>query len=122
MPHGSDKYGWLGRFADASQPTPVENYIVNIAPRQSLAVSSAKHSPVVFKDPRKFGRIGTDAQQQVFETFGKVYPTNNPSLGFVNTVSKTATSGAARVRTACAEYRTLVDYGSDNDVTLDLKK
>jgi uncharacterized protein (DUF1501 family) len=122
MPHGSNKYGWLGRFADAYQPTPTQNYIVNISSRQSLAVSSAKHSPVVFSDPRKFGRIGTDAQQKVFETFGKVYPTSNSSLDFVNTVSKTATGGAALVRSACAEYRTLVDYGSDNNLTLDLKK
>jgi uncharacterized protein (DUF1501 family) len=109
VPHGSDKHGWLGRFADAYQPQPVENFIVNIAARQSLAVSSARHSPVVFKDPRKFGRIGTAAQQKVFETFGKVYPTTNPSLDFVNSVSRTATAGAARVRTACAEHRTLVD-------------
>ena len=122
MPHGSNKYGWLGRFADAYQPTPKQNYIVNISSRQSLAVSSAKHSPVVFSDPRKFGRIGSDAQQRVFETFGKVYPTSNSSLDFVNTVSRTATGGAALVRSACAEYRTLVDYGSDNNLTLDLKK
>ena len=96
VPHGSDGYGWLGRFADAHRPEPVENYVVNVAPRQSLAVSSARHAPVVFKDPRKFGRLGTDAQQKVFETFGKVYPTTNPSLDYVNTVSRTATSGAAR--------------------------
>lgn len=69
-----------------------------------------------------FGRIGTDEQQKVFATFGKVYPTANPALDFVNNVSNTATSGAAMVRTACAEYKTLVDYGSDNDLTLDLKK
>ena len=43
VPHGSDKYGWLGRFADAHQPKPVDNYIVNIAARQSLAVGSALH-------------------------------------------------------------------------------
>lgn len=121
-PNGSDKYGWLGRFADAHQPEAVESYLVNIAAQQSRAVTSAKHSPVVFKDPRRFGRIGTDEQQKVFATFGKVYPTTNPALDFVNTVSKTATSGAAMVRTACAEYKTLVDYGSDNDLTLDLKK
>ncbi len=121
-PHGSDPYGWLGRFADAYQPDPIENYIVNIASQQSMAVNSAKHSPVVFQDPKKFGRVGNEAQQKVFETFGKVYPTSNTSLDFVNGVSKTATSGAAMVRNACAEYRTLIDYGSDNDLTLDLKK
>ncbi len=87
-----------------------------------ISLKSAKHSPVVFQDPKKFGRIGNEAQQKVFETFGKVYPTANPSLDFVNVVSRTATSGAAMVRNACAEYRTLIDYGSDNDLTLDLKK
>lgn len=122
VPHDGDKYGWIGRFADAYQPDPIENYIVNISSRQSLAVSSAKHSPVIFKDPKKFGRIGTDAQQKVFETFGKLYPTTNASLDYVNTVSRTATAGAAKVRSACAEYRSRVDYGSDNDVTMDLKK
>ncbi len=121
-PHGSDKYGWLGRFADARNPVPVEDYIVNIAARQSLAVASARHAPIVFKDPRKFGRVGDDAQQKVFETFGREYPTANASLQFVNSLSRTATAGAARVRTACREYQTLMDYGSDNDVTLDLKK
>ncbi len=121
-PHGGDKYGWVGRFADASKPKPVENYIVNVAGQQSRAVASAVHSPVVFKDPRRFARLGTPAQQKVFETFGTVYPTDNPALAFVNGVSKTATGGAAAIRSACAEYRTRVDYGSDNDVTLDLKK
>src|SRR5262249_44615967 len=121
-PHGSDAYGWLGRFADAYQPQPVEDYIVNISSQQSLAIKSARHSPVIFKDPKKFGRMGGDAEQRVFESFGKVYPTQNPALAFVNGVSKTATSGAALVRNACAEYRTLIDYGSDNDLTLDLKK
>lgn len=121
-PHSSDKHGWLGRFADANWPTPIENSIINIASRQSRAVAGNRHSPVVFNDPKKFGRIGTDAQQKVFETFGKVYPTTNPSLDFINQVSHTATAGAAVIRNACAEYRSLVDYGSDNNLTLDLKK
>jgi uncharacterized protein (DUF1501 family) len=122
VPHGSDKYGWIGRFVDAYQPEPVENYLVNINTRQSLAVNSAKHSPVTFKDPRRFRRFGTPPQQKVFEEFGKIYPTTNPSLGFLNQVSQTATAGAAVVRGACAEYRTMVEYGSDNELTLDLKK
>ena len=122
VPQSGDKYGWLGRFADASQPRPIENWIVNIAPRQSRAVASAKHSPVVFKDPQRFGRIGTDAEQKVFETFGKVYPSGNASLDWVNSVSRTATVGASLVRSACSEYRSQVDYGSSNDLTVDLKR
>jgi uncharacterized protein (DUF1501 family) len=122
IPHGNEPFGWLGRYADANKPTPQENYIVNITTRQSRAVASARQSPVVFKDPKKFGRVGTEAQQKVFEKFGTVYPTNNSSLDFLNKVSRTATAGAALVRNACAEYKTMVDYGSDNDLTLDLKK
>ncbi len=122
VPHGNEPFGWLGRFADGNKPQPVENYIVNITTRQSRAVASAKQSPVVFKDPKKFGRVGTDAQQKVFEKFGTVYPTSNTTLDFLNKVSRTATAGAALVRNACAEYKTMVDYGSDNDLTLDLKK
>jgi uncharacterized protein (DUF1501 family) len=122
VPHGSDPYGWLGRFADAYEPRGIENYLIDIGTEQSMAVKSAKHSPVVFKDPSRFGRVGTAAQQKVFETFGQVYPTTNSSLDFVNRINRTATVGASAIRTACAEYRTLIDYGSDNDLTLDLKK
>jgi uncharacterized protein (DUF1501 family) len=120
--HANEPFGWLGRYADASKAQPLENYIVNISTRQTRAVASAKQSPVVFKDPKKFGRVGTETQQKVFEKFGTVYPTNNPSLDFLNKVSRTTTAGAALVRNACAEYKTMVDYGSDNDLTLDLKK
>lgn len=122
VPHGNDEYGWIGRFADKHQPKAIENYIVNIASRQSFAVNSGVHSPVVFSDPNKFGRVGTDAQQKVFEVFGEIEKTSNRSLDFVNRVSRTATSGASMVRNACAEYKTLVDYGSNNDLTADLKK
>lgn len=122
VPHGNELYGWLGRFADENKEKPVENYIVNIGPRQSRAVASAKQSPIVFNDPKKLGRAGTEAQQRVFELYGKPYQTANSALDFVNNVSKTATVGAALVRNACAEYRTMVDYGSDSNLTLDLKK
>jgi uncharacterized protein (DUF1501 family) len=122
IPHGSDKYGWVGRFADRQRPDAPENYIVNIASKQSLAVNSEKHAPVVFDDPKRFGRTGTEAQQKVFEAFGEPTETDNPSLQFLNQISKTATTGAALVRNACAEYKTLVDYGSENDLTTDLKK
>jgi uncharacterized protein (DUF1501 family) len=122
VPHGSDAHGWIGRFADANQPKAIENYITNIAKRQSFAVNSAVHSPVVFSDPERFGRIGTEAQQKVFQTFGSAVESQNPSLNFINTVSQTATSGATMVKNACSEYKTLVDYGSNNNLTVDLKK
>ena len=121
-PHGNELYGWLGRFADEDKAKPVEYYMVNIGTRQSRAVASAKQSPVVFSDPRKFGRAGTDAEQKVFEIYGKPYETSNSSLDFVNAISRTATTGASLVRNACAEYRTMVDYGAGSNLALDLKK
>ena len=121
-PHGNELYGWLGRFADEDEPKPVEYYMVNIGTRQSRAIASAKQSPVVFSDPKKFGRAGTDAEQKVFELYGKPYETSNSSLDFVNAISRTATTGASLVRNACAEYRTMVDYGAGSNLALDLKK
>ena len=123
VPHGSDDRGWIGRFADAHQPEAIENYITNITKKQSFAVNSSIHSPVVFKDPARFGRIGTESQQRVFETFGAAPESgSNQSLNFLNAVSRTATSGALLVKSACREYRTLVDYGGTNDLSGDLKK
>ncbi len=126
-PGEADPRGWLGRYADAAHPEPLENYIVNIGPQQSRAVASDHQAPVVFQDPRAFRRLGTEAQQRVFDTFGEIHPTRperrvtNAALDHVNQVSRAATSGGARVRTACAEYNTLVDYGG-GDLQGDLKK
>src|SRR5262252_4096401 len=53
-PNSGDEYGWVGRLADAMAPQAPPNYIVNIGARQSLAVRSHKHVPVVFDDPNKF--------------------------------------------------------------------
>ena len=122
VPHGSSEFGWIGRFADKHQPQAVDNYITNIAKRQSFAVNSKVHSPVVFNDPDRFGRIGSEAQQKVFETFGSVVETQNPSLNFINSVSKTATNGALLVKNACSEYKTLVSYGGSNNLNDDLRK
>ncbi len=124
-PQGSDPHGWLGRFADAHRPEPIDGYIVNIGAQMSLAVESARHFPIVFENPGAFGRPGSAAEQKVFEAFSRSKPTTNPSLGFVNDVSRSLANSAAfmhRVCDACAGYRTPVDYGSDNDLTLDLKK
>ena len=122
VPNGADDRGWIGRFADAHQPDPVENYITNIAKKQSFAVTSEIHSPVVFDDPDRFGRYGNEAQQEVFETFGSAKESDNESLNYVNLVSTTATRGASLVKNACSEYRTMVDYGGGSDLKRSLTK
>src|SRR5579863_1107632 len=53
-PNSGEQYGWVGRLADAMAPDAPPNFIVNIGARQSLAVRSRKHVPVVFDDPAKF--------------------------------------------------------------------
>jgi uncharacterized protein (DUF1501 family) len=53
-PNSGEEYGWVGRLADAMAPAAPPNFLVNIAARQSLAVRSRLHVPVVFDDPNKF--------------------------------------------------------------------
>ena len=58
VPNGGEPYGWLGRVADAIDPKLTPNFLVNIDERQSLAVQSERHVPVVFDDPERFARKG----------------------------------------------------------------
>ena len=53
-PNSGEPYGWVGRLADTLAPQAPPNFLVNIGVRQSLAVRSRKHVPVVFDDPAKF--------------------------------------------------------------------
>lgn len=47
-PDGVESLGWVGRFADAQWREAKPSTIVNVSQRQSLAVQSARHAPVVF--------------------------------------------------------------------------
>src|SRR5579871_374135 len=60
-PNSGEEYGWVGRLADAMAPAAPPNFLVNIGARQSLAVRSRRHVPVVFDDPNKF------SQEKFFE-------------------------------------------------------
>jgi uncharacterized protein (DUF1501 family) len=57
-PNRGDEFGWVGRTADAIAPQAPPNFLVNIDARQSLAVRSKLHTPLVFDDPNKFTREG----------------------------------------------------------------
>src|SRR5919198_170182 len=65
VPNGGEPLGWLGRLADATYPAGERNVIVNIGTSQSLAVRARQHSPLVFDDPARFRREGTDDEKQV---------------------------------------------------------
>src|ERR1700680_2115610 len=72
--------GWIGRLADDHYNPATRNIIVNIGTAQSLAVRSGKHSPLVFDDPSRLRREGTDAEKRVLGTLSEEQGTSNPTL------------------------------------------
>src|SRR6266850_5369611 len=64
-PNRGEQYGWVGRLADTIAPEAPPNFLVNIDARQSLAVRSRRHVPVVFDDPNKFSRESFYEQREV---------------------------------------------------------
>src|SRR6187200_3520918 len=64
VPNGGEPLGWLGRLADAGYDPAVRNTIVNLGSSQSLAVRSRRHAPLVFDDPARFRRDGTDTEKE----------------------------------------------------------
>src|SRR5215470_6368163 len=67
-PNSGEEFGWVGRLADSMTATAPPNYIVNIGARQSLAVRSRKHVPVVFDDPNKFSQEKFYEEREVLDS------------------------------------------------------
>jgi uncharacterized protein (DUF1501 family) len=118
-PNSGEQYGWVGRLADAMAPEAPPNFLVNIDTRQSLAVRSRRHVPVVFDDPNKFS-------QDVFFDERAALPSpivdekiTNPSRRFLLDTAQSAKQASALVREAWSKYHSPVDYGV---VGLDLPK
>jgi uncharacterized protein (DUF1501 family) len=111
VPNGGEPLGWLGRLADAGYNPDTNNMIVNLGNSQSLAVRSRKHSPLVFDDPARFRRDGTDAEKTALAELSKARATNNSTLEFLAATAQNATESSDFVRQASATYRTPVDYG-----------
>lgn len=126
VPNGVESLGWVGRFADACWKDAKPATIVNIAQRQSLAVQSSLHAPVVFKDPKTFVRAGDPAQEPVYKEFlSHDSASQNKTLSFLRDIAKTAEGSSVKVREAVAGYSTPVSYGSESSVSqlsTDLKK
>ncbi|HET9215915.1 MAG TPA: DUF1501 domain-containing protein [Terriglobia bacterium] len=118
-PNRGDEYGWAGRTADAMAPKAPPNFLVNIDARQSLAVRSRLHTPLVFDDPRKFAREGFYQQRGVFAQDVDTGSVSNPSQRFLQDVARSAKSASATVKEAWAKYKSPVDYGING---LDLPK
>ena len=111
VPNGGEPYGWLGRVADAIDPQLTPNFLVNIDERQSLAVRSARHVPVVFDDPERFARKGLLQSRPVLDMAGSDGNAGNASQRFLDEVANSAKQASSLVRSAWENYKTPVDYG-----------
>jgi uncharacterized protein (DUF1501 family) len=114
VPNGGETLGWLGRLADDHYNPATRNAIVNIGLSQSLAVRSGRHSPLVFDDPARFRREGTDAEKRALGTMIETTAGSNPALEFLAATARNAAASSDFVRQASAAYRTPVDYGIGN--------
>jgi uncharacterized protein (DUF1501 family) len=118
-PNRGDEYGWVGRTADAVAPQAPANFLVNIDARQSLAVRSRLHTPLVFDDPNKFAREGFYQERDFFAQVADVGNVDNASRRFLLDVARSAKSASAFVKEAWSKYKSPVDYGIN---PLDLPK
>jgi uncharacterized protein (DUF1501 family) len=110
-PNSGDEYGWVGRTADAMAPQAPANFLVNIDARQSLAVRSRLHTPLVFDDPNKFAREGFYQERDFFSEVSDAGAVGNSSRKYLLDVARSAKSASALVKEAWAKYKSPVDYG-----------
>lgn len=120
-PHQPHTTGWVGRFADSYWPQAPANTIVNITPKQSLAVQAERHSPVVFNNPEDFARAGDKLQSDAYRQLIAQRETGNAALDFLTAISRTASDSSLHVREVVRNYKTPVAYGS-TPLALDLRK
>ena len=118
-PNSGEETGWIGRLAEALRPSGDPGYVINIAPTQSLAVRSRSQVPVVFDDPERFDRQAPFESRELIGRATPPHDDRNPTRRYLHEIARSAGLASARVREACASYRTPVDYGL---VTLDLPK
>ena len=118
-PNSGEEYGWVGRLADSMAPAGAPNFLVNIDSRQSLAVRSRAHTPVVFNDPDKFAREGFYQQSELFAQVSEPGDALNPSQRYLRNIARSANEASDLVREAWANYSPGADYGIN---PLDLPK
>ena len=118
-PNSGETTGWMGRLADALRPGGDPGFVVNIASSQSLAVRGQGHVPVVFDDPERFVRQAPFEARSLIDRDVPQGDDGNPTRRYLREIAQSGRVVSARVREACAGYRTPVDYGL---VTIDLPK
>ncbi len=110
-PNSGEEYGWVGRLADTLAPAVAPNFLVNIGARQSLAVRSRKHVPVVFDDPNKFTQEKFYEEKEILGSVPDGGKADNPSRQFLLNTARSAKDASALVRQAWSKYHSPVDYG-----------
>ena len=110
-PNSGDEYGWVGKLADTMAPSAPANFLVNISDRQSLAVRSQHHVPIVFDEPERFMREAFFEQKAALESVAKVGTVDNPSRRFLLDIARSANDASSLVREAWENYDSPVDYG-----------
>src|SRR5499426_1050451 len=91
VPNGGETLGWLGRLADRTYDAHTRNMIVNLGTSQSLAVRSEQHSPLVFDDPGRFRREGSDDEKHALAELSRMRSTGNSTLDFLTSTAQNAT-------------------------------
>jgi uncharacterized protein (DUF1501 family) len=110
-PNSGEPYGWVGRVADTLAPEAPPNFLVNIGTRQSLAVRSQKHVPVVFDDPNKFTQEKFYEEKEILGSVSANGKVDNPSRRFLLDTAQSARDASVLVQQAWTKYHTPVDYG-----------
>ena len=118
-PNSGEETGWMGRLADGLRPGGDPGFVINIASSQSLAVLSRNPVPAVFDDPERFVRQAPFEARELIDRDTPPDDAWNPTRRYLHQIAQSARVTSARVRDACAGYRTPVDYGL---VTIDLPK
>lgn len=109
-PNAGERYGWLGRLADAIDPQMQANYLVNIDERQSLAVVAKNHMPLVFDDPDKFTRKGLYQARDILNMQNTMNETS-AIRSYLNAADANAKSSSQLIKSAWDNYGTPIDYG-----------
>lgn len=118
-PNSGNEFGWVGRLADDMAPDAPSNYVVNIAARQSLAVRSESHVPVVFDQPNRFTREAFFEEKDELGLVHDVGDVENSSRQYLLNIARSANDASALVRQAWDNYSSPIDYGVNS---LDLPK
>ena len=122
VPNGGEPLGWLGRLADETLDPSTRNVIVNLGTSQSLAVRSRAHSPLVFSDPDRFRREGTEQERRALVEMSQPRDTANQTLEFLASTAQNAAESSDLVREATGGYRTPIDYGIGGGLGTNLQR